>query len=78
MRPHCCKASIFGLVIYAENALQKLEAEERLRESAIRREARIDLSRRGMVPTETAIARWKEERLKALAADSKNNETGRQ
>jgi hypothetical protein len=72
------KACIFGLIIYAEGALQKLEAEERLRESAIRKEARIELTRRGMVPTETAIAQWKEERLRALAANNTKDEAQQQ
>lgn len=61
------EGAIFGLVTYAESALQTLEAEERLRESAIRKEARYELNRRGMVPTETAIAQWKEEHLKKMA-----------
>ncbi|KAI0079661.1 hypothetical protein K474DRAFT_1658732 [Panus rudis PR-1116 ss-1] len=55
--------TIYGLVVYAENALQTLEAEQRQSESLIRREARIDLARRGLVPTETEIAKWKAERL---------------
>ncbi|KAI0346762.1 hypothetical protein BDW22DRAFT_1351024 [Trametopsis cervina] len=58
---------IFGMVLYAENALQALEADQRLSEGAIRKEARLDLGRRGIVPTETAIARWREERLKEIA-----------
>lgn len=55
------------MVLYAENALQALEADQRLSEGAIRKEARLDLGRRGIVPTETAIARWREERLKEIA-----------
>nr|VWO96881.1 Heterotrimeric G-protein beta subunit [Ganoderma boninense] len=58
----------FGLVIYAENALQAHEREERLRENKIRREARIALARRGLVATETEIAKWKEERARAMEA----------
>ncbi|CAL1702224.1 unnamed protein product [Somion occarium] len=54
--------AIFGLVVHAENALQSLEAEQRRTESIIRREARIDLTRRGLVPTETEIGKWKAER----------------
>ena len=61
------QVTIFGLVTYAETALQALEREERIRESAIRREARIDLSRRGMVPTETAIAEWRAARQRETA-----------
>ncbi|KIP12812.1 hypothetical protein PHLGIDRAFT_61047 [Phlebiopsis gigantea 11061_1 CR5-6] len=59
--------TIFGLVTYAEAALQALEREERVRETAIRKEARLDLSRRGMVPTETAIALWREARQREVA-----------
>lgn len=58
-------AAIFGLVIYAEHALQAHEHEERLRENSIRREARLALARRGLVATETEIAKWKEERVRA-------------
>ncbi|KAI0092794.1 hypothetical protein BDY19DRAFT_507453 [Irpex rosettiformis] len=53
---------IFGMVLYAENALQALEKEQRHTEGAIRKEARLDLTRRGIVPTETAIAVWRQER----------------
>ncbi|KAI0770798.1 hypothetical protein BC629DRAFT_1595736 [Irpex lacteus] len=53
---------IFGMVLYAENALQALEKEQRATEGAIRKEARLDLSRQGIVPTETAIALWRQER----------------
>ena len=71
------QVTIFGLVTYAETALQALEREERVRESAIRRDARIDLSRRGMVPTETAIAEWRAARLQeaAEAAAAKNSDS---
>ncbi|KAM5535632.1 hypothetical protein V8D89_010619 [Ganoderma adspersum] len=61
-------SAIFGLVIYAENALQAHEREERLRENSIRREARLALARRGLVATETEIAKWKEERARAREA----------
>ncbi|KAL6306632.1 hypothetical protein BKA93DRAFT_729008, partial [Sparassis latifolia] len=58
--------TIFGLVIGAEHALQSHEAQRRQIESALRKEARLDLARRGLVATETEIAKWKAER-KALA-----------
>lgn len=67
------QVTIFGLVTYAEAALQDLERVERIRESAIRRDARIDLSRRGMVPTETAIARWREARERETAEATATN-----
>lgn len=56
-------AAIFGLVIGADDALQCHEADRRRSENAIRRQASLDLSRRGMVPTETAIAKWRAERM---------------
>ncbi|KAG1715936.1 hypothetical protein ID866_1225 [Astraeus odoratus] len=55
-------SAIFGLVIGADHALLSHEAERRRSENAIRRQATLDLSRRGMVPTETAIAKWRAER----------------
>lgn len=62
--------SVFGLCIRAENALQTYEQEQRLHESALRREARMDLARRGLVATETEIAKWKTERTQTLAAEA--------
>lgn len=59
--------TIFGMVIYAENALQALEAEQRQSESAIRKAARLELSRKGIVPTETAIAQWRQTRSQESA-----------
>ncbi|CCM01701.1 uncharacterized protein FIBRA_03765 [Fibroporia radiculosa] len=57
------EVTIFGLVIGAENALLSHEAERRRTETALRQEARIGLARRGLVATETEIARWKAEKL---------------
>jgi len=51
--------TIFGLVLGADNALLAYEAAQRHRENLIRREARIDLARQGILPTETEIANWK-------------------
>ena len=65
--------TVFGLVHYAENALQQLETEQRRSESLIRKEARVELSRRGIVPTETAIARWRAERARELEAAAAND-----
>lgn len=56
------QATIFGLVFGAENALLAHETEQRRKENIIRREARFDLARRGIVATETEIAKWKESR----------------
>jgi len=54
--------TVFGLVFGAENALQAHEAEQRYHENILRKEARYDLARRGVVPTETEIAKWKREK----------------
>jgi hypothetical protein len=51
--------TIFGLVISADKALLSHEADRRAAENVIRREARIDLARQGLVATETEIAKWK-------------------
>ncbi|KAJ3551857.1 hypothetical protein NM688_g4468 [Phlebia brevispora] len=59
--------TVFGLCTYAESALQQLETEQRRTESIIRKEARIDLQRRGIVPTETAIAQWRAQRAQETA-----------
>ena len=56
---------MFGLVVGAENALLSHEKEQRRTETALRREARIELAKRGLVGTETEIAKWKEERERA-------------
>lgn len=51
--------SVFGMILSAENALQAFEAERRLEENAIRKDARLDLARRGIVPTESEITKWR-------------------
>ena len=61
---------MFGLVVGADNALLLHEKRERMAETAIRREARLDLARRGLVGTETEIAKWKEERAKREQSES--------
>ena len=52
----------FGLITHAESALLAHEAEQRRVDSRLRRDARIDLAKRGLVGTETEIAKWIEER----------------
>jgi len=66
--------TIFGLVLGADNALLSHESSQRITETAIRREARMDLARQGRVGTETEIAKWKEERAKEQAAASSQPE----
>ncbi|KAI0728712.1 hypothetical protein C8Q72DRAFT_356365 [Fomitopsis betulina] len=61
--------TVFGLVLNAENALLAHEAERRQTEGAVRKQARIELARRGLVPTETEIAKWKAEQYAARQAD---------
>ncbi|OBZ76194.1 hypothetical protein A0H81_03587 [Grifola frondosa] len=51
--------TVYGLVIGADRALLSHEVEQRQAEHAIRREARIDLARRGLVATETEIEKWR-------------------
>ncbi|KAM6495739.1 hypothetical protein JOM56_008445 [Amanita muscaria] len=51
--------TIAGLTFGAENALLAHEAVKRKEENLIRREARIDLARQGLVGTETEIAKWR-------------------
>lgn len=54
--------TIFGLVFGAESALLTHETMRRREEAVIRREARLDLARQGLVGTETEIAKWREAR----------------
>jgi hypothetical protein len=56
------KVAIAGLVIGAESALQRYENVRRREGNVIRREARLDLARRGLIATETEIANWKAEK----------------
>ncbi|KZT72586.1 hypothetical protein DAEQUDRAFT_705037 [Daedalea quercina L-15889] len=65
--------TVFGLVIGAENALLAHEAERRQTEGAIRKQARIELARRGLVPTETEIAKWKAEQVAAHQASAESS-----
>ena len=53
--------TIYGLVAGADTALLSHENQQRLTENDLRREARIDLARRGLVPTESQIMKWKDE-----------------
>ncbi|KAF6762882.1 hypothetical protein DFP72DRAFT_570861 [Ephemerocybe angulata] len=50
-----------GLVFGAETALLEHETARRVEENAIRRAARIDLARQGLIGTESEIAKWRTE-----------------
>jgi hypothetical protein len=54
--------TIVGLVFGAERALFEHENKKRREENIIRREARLDLARKGLIGTETEIANWKAEK----------------
>lgn len=53
-------AAIFGFTLSADSALLKFETRQRIREAAVRKEARMELAKQGLVPTETEIAKWRE------------------
>ncbi|KIM91011.1 hypothetical protein PILCRDRAFT_811525 [Piloderma croceum F 1598] len=53
---------MFGLVVTADNVLLKHEARRRAEIAALRKEARMDFARRGIMPTETAFREWEAER----------------
>ncbi|KAF7433216.1 hypothetical protein PC9H_005166 [Pleurotus ostreatus] len=67
-------STIFGLVLGAERALLTHEADRRREENALRRQARYDLARRGLIGTETEIAKWRAERDAALQAEQAKTE----
>ena len=54
--------TFYGLISRADTALISHENHQRLTENDLRREARIDLARRGLVATESQIMKWKDER----------------
>jgi len=60
--------TMFGLVITADTVLLQHEAKRRAETGALRKQARIELGRRGIIPTETALREWQEEREINLAA----------
>ena len=53
--------TIYGLISGADTALLSHESQQRMTENDLRREARIDLARRGLVATESQIMKWKDE-----------------
>ncbi|KAF9779489.1 hypothetical protein BJ322DRAFT_1013305 [Thelephora terrestris] len=52
--------AVFGFTLSADQALLRFETRRRIEDSAIRKEARMELAKRGLVPTETEIAKWRE------------------
>lgn len=59
-------ASIFGLVIGADNYLLQYESSLRAAENDIRRQARNALAREGRIATEGEIRRWRNENKELL------------
>jgi hypothetical protein len=53
--------TIYGLVSSADTALLSHETRQRQTENELRREARIDLARRGLVATESQIMKWRDD-----------------
>lgn len=50
---------LFGFSLSADQALQRFEARQRIEEAAVRKVARMELAKRGLVPTETEIDKWR-------------------
>jgi len=59
--------TMFGLVVTADTVLLQHEAKRRAEAGALRKEARIELGRRGIIPTETALREWQEEKERNTA-----------
>jgi len=53
-------AAVFGFTMSADHALVRFETHQRIEEAAIRKEARMELAKRGLVPTETEISKWRD------------------
>lgn len=54
-------ATIFGLVVGADTVLLSHEGKQRSEEEMIRRRARTELGRQGIVASETNIEKWKDD-----------------
>ena len=55
-------STIAGLVFGAEKYLLRFESQQRESENDMRRQARNDLARQGIIATETEIKKWKTQR----------------
>ncbi|KAG2013439.1 hypothetical protein CC2G_010352 [Coprinopsis cinerea AmutBmut pab1-1] len=62
--------TVTGLVFAAESALLAHENARRREENLIRRAARLDLARQGLIGTETEIAKWRAAREQQSAAST--------
>ncbi len=60
-------SSVFGLTIGADNYLLRYEGQQRIEENDLRRQARNELAREGIIATETEIRRWKARREQKIA-----------
>ncbi|WWC73467.1 uncharacterized protein I206_107437 [Kwoniella pini CBS 10737] len=60
-------ATIFGLVVGADNHLLKYESHLREAENDIRRQARAELALEGRIASETEIRKWREANKEKLA-----------
>ncbi|KAI0036074.1 hypothetical protein K488DRAFT_42011 [Vararia minispora EC-137] len=62
--------AIFGFVLRAESALLAHEDAQRRNEGEMRLQARLELSKRGVIATETEILKWQRERDAARAGEN--------
>lgn len=60
-------------MVGADTALLRHEFDQRIAEDRLRREARIELARRGKIGTEPEIARWMAQREEAALSKRKPN-----
>uniref|UniRef100_A0A0W0FC68 Uncharacterized protein n=1 Tax=Moniliophthora roreri TaxID=221103 RepID=A0A0W0FC68_MONRR len=65
-----------GMTFGAEKALLAHEAQRRKEENSLRRQARLELAQRGIIPTETEITRWRMEREAELANERQSDSSG--
>jgi len=58
----------FGLVVGAETYLQAFERKQRSEENEVRRQARYELAKKGLIATETNIHKWRQEQASKIAS----------
>jgi hypothetical protein len=63
------------MTIGADNHLLRYESHQRIEENDLRRQARNELAREGMIATETEIRKWKAKRLEKIAEEEKLKES---